>query len=253
MVMQEQLQDKDKQRQLFRLKTSARRLLLCSSLYVRFSCLVMPGLAFLPPTSPSTRPPKRVRQEQGQQSGNQRDLQQQVQELRGQMQKMCTLVRAHDQAIRDMEAWCTRTWIMDGQGELAAELQGQMDQWREQLPPHGQPHPQGPARHTIAAALAKWLLQDPARREAMPNFAKLHDAMTKIQDLQASVNLAYVKTVKDGRLLLKLRPQITAQAEWSEVFQWIDASLDNLKAESRDVAPKGSLVRALSRKSEVGE
>lgn len=102
----------------------------------------------------------------------------------------------------------------------------------------------------VAAGLAKWLLQDQARKEAMPAFANLHNDMSKFEDLQRSVQLAFVKTVKDGRVLLKIRPQQSAQSEWNEAFRWIDASLDLLQAESKDVAPSGPLVRALSRRAD---
>ena len=194
--------------------------------------------------------PKRGRQEQPANGSTSVNLEKEVQELKAQLQKVCSLVCSHDTTLRELEAWCTRTYLFHSQAEVAQEVLSWMEQWKSNLPPREQPHPQGPARHMVAAGLAKWLLQDQARKEAMPAFANLHNDMSKFEDLQRSVQLAFVKTVKDGRVLLKIRPQQGAQSEWNEAFRWIDASLDLLQAESKDVAPSGPLVRALSRRAD---
>ena len=45
-------------------------------------------------------------------------------------------------------------------------VMAQMEQWKQQLPQRGQAHPQGPACLTVAAAVAKWILNDADRKLA---------------------------------------------------------------------------------------
>lgn len=52
------------------------------------------------------------------------------------------------------------------------------------------------------------------RRQAIPKFSSLHDSMNRLVDLQQSVQLAFVKVIKDGRALVKIRPQLSALSEW---------------------------------------
>ena len=93
-------------------------------------------------------------------------------------------------------------------------LMGQMDAWKGKLQ-QGQPHPDGPARLTIGAVLAKWILDDASRKAACPHFSILHDKMEGLADMQKSVQLAFAKPIKDGRILLKIRPQMAYQMERS--------------------------------------
>eukprot|EP00438_Fugacium_kawagutii_P013403 Skav216509 [mRNA] locus=scaffold1123:676329:681818:- [translate_table: standard] len=202
-------------------------------------------------TSPSARPPKRVRHEA---AGNpQQSMEKKVQDLSRQLQQVCQLVSAHDQSLRELEAWSTRTYILAADTELATLLAQHMTAWKDQLPAKGQAHPQGPARHTVAAAFAKWLLQSQERRAVLTKFAELHDQMTQIEDMSKSIQLCFAKTIRDGRLLLKVRPRQSAMAAWQEVFDWMDASLESLQAETKDVAPAGPLARALGRKERLAE
>ena len=219
------------------------------------SSRAMPSMDFLQlpaVTSPSTRPPKRTRSD-GPRAAGLNPLEQQVKELSLKLDKVCQLVVSHDHSIREMEAWSTRTWIFEQESELATLLMSHMNQWKQHLPPQGQPHPQGPARLTVGAGLAKWLLEDPDRRQAMPKFTAMHDAMTGLTDMHNSIQLAYVKVIKDGRTLLKLRPQQSASDEWAEAFAWMQQSLVSLKAESKDAAPPGPIVRSLTRRDKPAE
>lgn len=175
-------------------------------------------------------------------------LERQVQELRSQLQKVCQLVSSHDQSLRELDDWSTHTWVLDKDSDLAKTLVEHMDQWKKQLPPKGQPHPFGPARHMVAGGLAQWLMKAEDRRQAMPAFVLLHDQMTAHADLAKSVQLAFVKPIKDGRILLKLRPQQAAQKEWAEAIAWLDQSLASLHAEKKHMAPPGPLVRAIAGK-----
>lgn len=50
----------------------------------------------------------------------------------------------------------------------------------------------------------------------------------------------------DGCLLLKLRPQLSAQSEWEEAIAWFNSSMP--QAEKKEIAPPGPLVRAISGK-----
>ena len=46
--------------------------------------------------------------------------------------------------------------------------------------------------------------------------------MEGLADMQKSVQLAFAKPIKDGRILLKIRPQMAYQSEWSEAFAVLD-------------------------------
>ena len=212
------------------------------------SCLAMPLDFLQPAASPvATRAPKRIRQE-GVTQGRAKPIEDQVHDLRQQLQKVCQLVAHHDTSLRELDSWSTYTVLLGSDTDLAKTLVLHLEQWKGQLPPRGQPHPLGPARHTVAGALAQWLLSAEPRRQAMPGFQRLHDAMAQHADLSKSVQLCYIKTIKDGRLLLKVRPQQCALAEWQEAFAWIDASLSSLEAETKGVAPPGPLARAVAGK-----
>lgn len=87
----------------------------------------------------------------------------------------------------------------------------------------------------------------------MTKFAELHDQMNEIADMSKSIQLCFAKSIRDGRLLLKVRPRQSAMAAWQEVFDWMDASLEALQAEAKDVAPAGPLARALGRKDRLAE
>ena len=77
----------------------------------------------------------------------------------------------------------------------------------------------------------------------MAKFAELHDPMTPLGDMSKSIRLCFAKSIRDVRILLKIRPQQNAVAAWQEAFDWIDASLEALQA-----APAGPL--ASGRKAE---
>ena len=97
----------------------------------------------------------------------------------------------------------------------------------------------------LGAVLAKWILDDASRKAACPHFSILHDKMEGLADMQKSVQLAFAKPIKDGRILLKIRPQMAYQSEWNEAF----AVLDGLEcSERKTVAPPGALVRDLRRR-----
>ena len=169
----------------------------------------------------------------------------QVQELTQQLRKVCQIIGSHDRSLRELEAWSTHTWLFHKESEVAKLLADHMEQWKQNLPQKGQPHPQGPARLTVAAAFAKWLLQDPDRKQAMPKFATLHEPMSALEDLHQSIQLAFIKPVRDGRTLLKIRPQLSAVEAWKEAAEWIQKSATELKVECKDLAPPGPLVRSL--------
>ena len=211
----------------------------------------MPGLDFFQapgPASPAlTRSTKRVRQE-GAPPGPQ-NLEKAVQELTRQMHQVCQVVSAHDQSLRELEAWSTRTWIFPSEAELATLLTQSMDKWKQRLPQRGQAHPDGPARLTVAAAVAQWLLKEPGRRQSLALFAELHDPMTELQHLHQSVSLAVTKPIRDGRIILKIRPlQSTLQA-WQEAYHCL-ASIPGV--ELKDVAPPGPLIRGLRKGQAYG-
>ena len=205
--------------------------------------LAMPGMAFLQAAeSPAgSRPSKRTRADGGH-TGN-KSLEQQVQDLSKQMQKICQIVVAHDSSIREMEAWSTRTWLLDPQCGLATQLTAQMEAWKGQLQ-QGQAHPLGPSRLTVGATIAKWVLDGPDRKASCPTFSLLHDKMDSLEEMHSSVQLAFSKPIKDRRILLKVRPQLEVRSEWTEVFKLLDESE---ASETKGVAPPGSIVRDLKR------
>ena len=87
---------------------------------------------------------------------------------------------------------------------------------------------------------------DELRGSTASHALKLHEQMNQHADLGKSVQLAFIKTTRDGRLLLKLRPQLSAQSEWEEAIAWFYSSMS--QAEKKEIAPPGPLVRAISGK-----
>lgn len=203
----------------------------------------MPGMAFLQAAgSPAAaRPPKRSRAEAPPGS---KTLEEQVQELSKQLQKVCQVVVSHDANLRELDAWSTKTWLLDPQSDLATQLMGQMESWKSQLQ-QGQAHPLGPSRLIVAATVAKWVLSGPDRKAGCPTFSLFHDKMEALDDLKSSVQLAFAKTIKDGRVLLKIRPNMDTQSQWAEVFALLDGAEFS---ESKDVAPPGNFIRELRNK-----
>ncbi|CAE7389719.1 unnamed protein product [Symbiodinium necroappetens] len=203
----------------------------------------MPGLDFLPAVaSPAaSRPSKRSRPEVGRPKGS---TEQQVQELSQQMQEMCHILASHDHNLRELEAWSTLTWLLDQNSELAKHLMAHMDAWKQKAQ-QGQPHPDGAARFTVGAALAKWVLDSPERRAACPQFADAHDKITSIEEMKSSIQLAFAKPIKDGRILLKIRPHLQMRDAWTEVCAVLSAA--DL-AETKDMAaPAGPIIRSLTK------
>lgn len=204
----------------------------------------MPGMDFLQAAeSPAaSRPTKRTRADAGHSSH--KSLEQQVQDLSKQLQKVCQVVVSRDNGLRELEAWSTRTWLPDPQTDLAKQLVAQMETWKAKLQ-QGQAHPLGPSRWTVGATLAKWVLDGQDRKARCPQFTLLHDKMESLEEMKGSVQLAFAKPIKDGRILLKVRPQLEARAQWSEAF----ALLDTEEAyESKDLAPPGAIIRELKSK-----
>ena len=202
----------------------------------------MPGLDFLPAAaSPAvSRPSKRSRPEVGRPKGS---AEQQVQELSQQMQKMCQILATHDHSLREKVS-STLTWLLDQNSELAKHLMAYMDSWKQKAQ-QGQPHPDGPARLTVGAALAKWVLDSPERRAACPQFADAHDKISPINEMKSSIQLAFVKPIKDGRILLKIRPHLQMRDAWTEVSAVLSAADF---AETKDMAaPPGPILRSLTK------
>ena len=56
-------------------------------------------------------------------------------------------------------------------------------------------HPDGAARFTVGAALAKWVLDSPDRRAACPQFADAHDKITSTEEMKSTIQLAFAKPI----------------------------------------------------------
>ena len=80
------------------------------------------------------------------------------------------------------------------------------------------------------------------RRQSLAMFAELHDPMTELKHLHQSVSLAVTKPIRDGRVILKIRPlQSTFQA-WQEAYRCLELIPF---VELKDVASPGPLMRGL--------
>ena len=126
-------------------------------------------------------------------------------------------------------------WLLDPKSDLAKQLQAHMETWKGKAQ-QGQAHPDGPARWTVGAVLAKWVLSDTDHKKTCPKFAEMHDKMESLEEMRDSIQLAFAKPVKDGRVILKARPQMSTQESWVEVFSLLDSQSF---CESKDVAPPG--------------
>ena len=160
------------------------------------------------------------------------------------MLQMCQILASHDPNLRELEAWSTLTWLLDQNSELAKHLMAYMYAWKQKAQ-QGQPHPDGAARFTGGAALAKWVLDSPDRRAACPQFADAHDKITSIEEMKSSIQLAFAKPIKDVRILLKIRPHLQMRDAWTEVCAVLSAA--DL-AETKDMAaPPGPIIRSLTK------
>ena len=122
--------------------------------------------------------------------GRAKPIEDQVHDLRQQLQKVCQFVAHHDTSLRELDSWSTYTVLLGSDTDLAKTLVLHLEQWKGQLPPRGQPHPLGPARHTVAGALAQWLLSaepSSSSNAGLPASPRCHGAACGSQQERAAV------------------------------------------------------------------
>ena len=118
-----------------------------------------------------------------------------------QIQKMCQILAHYDHNLRELETWSSLTWLLDQNGELAKHLMAHMD---------------SAAKLTAGAALAKLVLDSPARHVACPRFADAHDKITSIEKSNREFSSLSRSQSRTGVSFAKSGPTGTCDA-WTEV------------------------------------
>ncbi|OLQ01864.1 hypothetical protein AK812_SmicGene15364 [Symbiodinium microadriaticum] len=223
--------------------------------HLSFSILPMASLGFMAAVqggsnSPVATAPQK-RQRQSDQAGKTRDpLDVQVQQLSKQLRTVMKIVNQHDKELRDLEAWSCHTFLLPKEHGLAKELLQAMTSWKARIPDKGA-HPLGPPRWTVAGTVAQALLQDESNLGKLEEFKALHESMTTLQDMEQSIQLAVARETRDGKVLLKLRPQVRTQAEWAPALEILGSAVTSNGGEIKSgPAPPSALIRQIADKKE---
>ena len=175
-------------------------------------------------------------------------LEEQVAQLAKQLSTVVKIVGQHDKDLRELEAWSCHTFLMPKDNDLSQALLQAMEAWKAKIPDKG-PHPLGAPRWTVAGTVAQVLLRDEANAEKLAQFRAFHEKFNSLEDMEASVQLAMARETRDGRVLLKIRPQTLRQTEWASAIEVLTTMITNQGGEAKSgAAPPSSLVRQLVEK-----
>ncbi|CAE7384004.1 unnamed protein product, partial [Symbiodinium sp. CCMP2456] len=167
-----------------------------------------------------------------------------------QLRTVMKIVNQHDKELRDLEAWSCHTFLLPKEQGLGKELLQAMTSWKARIPDKGA-HPLGPPRWTVAGTVAQALLQDEANLGKLAEFKALHESMTTLQDMEQSIQLAMARETRDGKVLLKLRPQVKTQAEWAPALEILGTAVTSQGGEIKSgPAPPSALIRQIADKKE---
>ena len=141
-------------------------------------------------------------------------------------------------------------FLLPKETDLSNALLASMAAWKARIPDKG-PHPLGAPRRTVAGTVAQELLKNEEHHERLARFKAFHGKLTSLPDMEQSIQLAMARETRDGHVLLKLRPQALAQAEWTEAVALLTELISQQGGEKKSgAAPPGSLVRQLGAKPE---
>ncbi|CAE7400422.1 unnamed protein product [Symbiodinium natans] len=191
---------------------------------------------------------KRPRTQNAGESGSEQ-MDQQIKQLGNQLRTVMKIVGQHDREIRELEAWSCHTYLLSKDSQLAKDLRAAMEAWKSKIPEAG-PHPQGPPRWTVAGTVANALVKDGARRAQLGKFVAFHESLSSLEDMESSIQFAVAKETRDGKVLLKLRPQMVCQAEWHEAAAVLREIIIAEGGEQKHgAAPLNPLVRQIEARS----
>eukprot|EP00929_Paragymnodinium_shiwhaense_P022379 TRINITY_DN14316_c0_g1_i2.p2 TRINITY_DN14316_c0_g1~~TRINITY_DN14316_c0_g1_i2.p2 ORF type:complete len:230 (-),score=65.39 TRINITY_DN14316_c0_g1_i2:834-1523(-) len=172
-------------------------------------------------------------------------------DLAKRLERLEALAVSHDVAIRRLENWNTRAWLLSEDDTLGSRLLDQLASYNNHRPQKGG-HPWGPARRALALELIKWLLDEDDPQDIRDNgaFAAFHQSMTKIEEVDTtSVDFLTVKRIDDKRVLLRLRPKQSDLQAWAGAMETITRHIEAYGGEEKlEPAPAGPLVRHMMRK-----
>ena len=98
----------------------------------------------------------------------------------------------------------------------------------------------------MAGTVAQYLLKDCPSTERLTKFQAFHQALNNLADMEQSVQLAVAKETRDHKVLLKIRPALLRQSEWTEAC---DVLREIVVKEGGEVktgfAPPNPLIRQL--------
>eukprot|EP00435_Cladocopium_sp_Y103_P051126 s1352_g15.t1 len=173
-------------------------------------------------------------------------LEQQVQHLTSQLRTVVKVVQQHDRDMREIEAWSCHTYLLSKASILGKELLSAMQAWKSKMPTSG-PHPLEAPRWTVAGTVAQVLMNENGNQAQLAKFSQFHSSLSALPDMEQSMQLAVAKETRDHKVLLKIRPQILRQTEWSEATAVLNEIVVRDGGEVKTgAAPSNPLIRQLS-------
>ena len=77
-----------------------------------------------------------------------------------------------------------------------------------------------------------------------------HENLQSLEDTDSSIQFAVANEARDGKVLLKLRPQVVCQAEWHEAaFAFKEIIVAYGGEEKHSAAPPNPLIRQIEARS----
>eukprot|EP00929_Paragymnodinium_shiwhaense_P092971 TRINITY_DN5300_c1_g2_i1.p1 TRINITY_DN5300_c1_g2~~TRINITY_DN5300_c1_g2_i1.p1 ORF type:complete len:211 (-),score=61.70 TRINITY_DN5300_c1_g2_i1:27-659(-) len=155
---------------------------------------------------------------------------------------MCT---NHDTVIRELEAHLTKTFLMGADDPIGVKLLLKMKEYLDGRPQKG-PHAWGPPRHCLLHVLVDTMIKE-FQLDEESAFVKTHRTMKTAAEFdEVSASFCSVREIKDGRILLKIRPLDIAAMMWMEPLKKLAAHVESNEGEQRhDIAPAGPMIRAM--------
>ena len=98
----------------------------------------------------------------------------------------------------------------------------------------------------MAGTVAQVLVNEVDLQPKLSQFLQFHGSLGNLPDMEQSAQLAVAKETRDHKVLLKIRPQILRQTEWSEAFAVLKELVERDGGEVKlGAAPPNPLIRQL--------
>eukprot|EP00929_Paragymnodinium_shiwhaense_P078950 TRINITY_DN40984_c0_g2_i1.p2 TRINITY_DN40984_c0_g2~~TRINITY_DN40984_c0_g2_i1.p2 ORF type:complete len:168 (+),score=44.91 TRINITY_DN40984_c0_g2_i1:335-838(+) len=149
----------------------------------------------------------------------------------------------HDDMLRSLDAWATFTFLLENSDMLAKRLQQIQENYNTMKPNRG-PHPWGPCRRCLTMEIYNFI-KDETLMVDSADFMTLHAGISEHAQLDAkSTNYCSIKETREGKVLLKIRPVLSARTAWEEAVDVLRTHIEGEGGEQKtDQAPPGPHLR----------